>query len=425
MNASERLERLFAERTGIDLGRGLKGAHLHQFVAARAAQLGLGSVDAYVDGLDKSGSQELNQLIDTATVGLTWLFRDPDQLGAIALLFRDLRVGRRLDIWVAACSSGEDAYSVAMLAEAAGREVNVLGTDINSAFLAQAEQGLYSSWTCRSVPPEHLTRLLPRTDGRFQVRDSVRNRVQFGRHNLMDAPPLPASGRGWDLILCRNVLIYFYAQSAGDTVDRLARALAPEGFLVLGANEMLQFGSGLLQIEAIGSRHALRRHDTRRQAPRPVPLPPPAPAPARLAAVQAEPDVQELLTRANQRHTVGQLAEALKLYAQVLAIDPLCAEARMFLGIAHYKTGDALSASVALRAALFLEPELWPAAFYLALSYEQLGSLQQAVLEYRRVVQSAAHPLPGAGEMVSQLEAWKPEVVQLARERSARARVAR
>jgi tetratricopeptide (TPR) repeat protein len=138
-----------------------------------------------------------------------------------------------------------------------------------------------------------------------------------------------------------------------------------------------------------------------------------------------EPDVDDLLARANERHTVGQLADALKLYAQVLAIDPLCAEARMFLGIAHYKTGDAVSASVALRAALFLEPELWPAAFYLALSYEQLGSLQQAVLEYRRVVQSAAHPLPGRGEMVSQLEAWKPEVVQLARERSARARVAR
>jgi chemotaxis protein methyltransferase CheR len=416
VNASERLERLFAERTGIDLGRGLKGAHLHQLVAARTAQLGLASVDAYVDALAKPGAQELARLIDAATVGLTWLFRDPDQLATVGLLFRDLLVRRPLDIWVAACSSGEDAYSVAMLAESAGREVNVLATDINSSFLGQAAEGLYSAWTCRSVPPEHLTRLLPRPDGRFQVRESVRNRVQFRRHNLMDAPPLPASGRGWDLVLCRNVLIYFYAQTAADTVDRLARALAPSGFLVLGANEMLKFGSGLLAVEPIGARHALRRLDT----PRPAP---PAPRPAPVAA--AEPDVQELLTRANQRHTVGQLAEALKLYAQVLAIDPLCAEARMFLGIAHYKTGDALSASVALRAALFLEQDLWPAAFYLALSYEQLGNPNQAILEYRRVVQSAAHALPGRGEMVSQLEAWKPEVVQLARERSARARVAR
>jgi tetratricopeptide (TPR) repeat protein len=124
------------------------------------------------------------------------------------------------------------------------------------------------------------------------------------------------------------------------------------------------------------------------------------------------------LRRANDRHAAGQLVEALQLYDQVLTLEPLWAEARMFLGIAQFKTGDAATAAGTLRSALYLDGALWPAAFYLALSYDKLGTSEQAVREYRRVVSSADRRLAGIGGLIAELESWKDDVVALARQRA-------
>jgi chemotaxis protein methyltransferase CheR len=423
-DAIARLERLFAERTGIDLGRGLKRPQLERFAVARAAALGLSSTADYVDRLYEARSPELARLIDVATVGLTWFFRDPEQLAAVAQVMRQSAAMRPLEIWVAGCATGEEVYSLAMIAAACERPANILGTDINSEHLAHAERGVYGAWSCRNVPAEHVHRLWAGDDGRFTVARGLRTSLRFVRHNLMDPPPMPQqAGRGWDLVLCRNVLYYFQPQQATRAVEQMAGALAPDGWLFLGANEILQCDVRVLQMVEVGGRHALRRCTVPRPpvAPIIVPtprLPPPAPLPPVAAPVAPPaPDASALLRRANDRHAAGQLAEALQLYAQVLAQDPLSAEARMFHGITEYKLGDVATAVGALRAALYLDSELWPAAFYLALAYDQLGSPDQAVREYRRVVSSAGRRLDGVGGLIAQLEAWKDDVVGLARKR--------
>jgi tetratricopeptide (TPR) repeat protein len=132
--------------------------------------------------------------------------------------------------------------------------------------------------------------------------------------------------------------------------------------------------------------------------------------------------VASLLARAHARHSAGHVADALQLYAEALQRDALHVEARLFLGIAYVKSGDYEEAAQALRAALFLVPDLWPAAFYLALAYEKLGRADDAVREYRRLIDVADSPLGISGPAMAELEDWKPDVLQLARRRAGEVR---
>jgi chemotaxis protein methyltransferase CheR len=434
-----RLEALFAERTGIDLARGLKTPALERLISARSAELGLGSSDAYLAAVAGGDGAELERLINSATVGLTWFFRDPDQLAAVGQLMREHRPGRPLEVWVAGCATGEDAWSLAMIAAANRRDVNVLGTDINSEFLEIARHAEYGGWSRRNLPAECAQYLLPTAPDRFVVAPSLRRRVRFCRHNLMERAPAPSGALGFDLVVCRNVLIYFFPPQAAATVERLARSLAPDGYLVLGPNEMASATSGLLRLLPVAGRWLFTRQSAAATAawpsspPPPLRLPPaaapssraPSPVPPGTLVPPPPPaeaiDLAELQRRAHQRHADGQLADALQLYGQLLAYDPLAAEARAFLGIVHYKTGDIAAAAVALRAALFLDPEMWIAAFYLALSYDALGKHAEASREYRRVVSCAGRPLPPSGALAGEIEAWKHEIVRLARQRATRA----
>jgi chemotaxis protein methyltransferase CheR len=427
-----RLQALFAERTGIDLTRGLKTPALERLITARSAELGLSSSDAYVSSLIGGNGAEFDRLVSVATVGLTWFFRDPEQLAAIGQLFREHHSQRPLEVWIAGCATGEDAYSVAMIAAAADAPVRILGTDINAEFLDIAARGEYGAWSRRNLPEDHSHQLVSIADDRFSIASQLRQQVRFARHNLMDRPPQPQSASAWDLIVCRNVLIYFYPGQAVAAVDRLAESLAPGGCLVLGPNEMTQFASGRLQLVSIAGRFVLERRDGADAAPVRQPMmiapPPPVAAPAPIAfrgaerpARAVEPtDAKELLQRAHARHASGQLADALQLYAQKLTIDPLCAESRAFTGIVQYKLRDVAAAAVALRAALFLEPDMWLAAFYLALSYDALGKYAEASREYRRVVSCAGRPLSQTGELAAQLAGWKDDIVRLSLQRVSR-----
>jgi tetratricopeptide (TPR) repeat protein len=146
-------------------------------------------------------------------------------------------------------------------------------------------------------------------------------------------------------------------------------------------------------------------------SPSPATAPPPPPDPASAARAA------QLFSRAYARYAADALTEAMQLFAEVLALDPLFAEARLLLGMAYYRSGDLDDAIAALRAALFLAPELWPASFYLALSHEAAGDRAAAEPLFRRVVDGAGRALPPsvAGELRDELEAWKPDVVAIAR----------
>ena len=137
---------------------------------------------------------------------------------------------RKLRAWSAGCSTGQEAYSLAMAAPA---ELDILGSDISAAAIGQARDGLYSQFEAqRGMPITRLIAHFEMNHEAWRAKPALRTRVQWAVHNLLD----PAPGR-FDLILCRNVLLYFSPEKRALVFDRLAEAIAPNGVLMLGAGE--------------------------------------------------------------------------------------------------------------------------------------------------------------------------------------------
>jgi chemotaxis protein methyltransferase CheR len=402
--------------TGIDLSRDGRTGAFRQFVTGRMQALCLPSIAAYADRLTWPDGPETRRLVAAITVGHTWFYRDPAQMEQIATIIKQgTNQGhsgsetdpRRpsLQIWVPGCASGEDAYTLAMLALFAGRPASVLGTDISETAIARAHAGRYDPAAAAELPPPFLAHLLPRPDQQVEVAPALREQVRFVRHNLLDPPPTPIEGTGFHLILCRNVLIYFAPEQALATVERLGRALLPGGWLFLGASEVLRAVPPELSLVSLSGRYALRR------LPAPVSPGPTTPRPRA--------DTGDLLRRARDRFRDGDYPGALLAYGDVLRHTPACAEALLFTGIALHLSNDPSSAERALRGALSVASGLWPASFYLGLCYEKLGMPAAAQQAYQHVIKSdpCPHLLDGADALLGDLVAWRREVIDVSRQR--------
>ena len=418
MRAGEILRERLGRWTGLDLARGGREDAVDRLLGERMKVVGAASADAYVAGLQHAGDVEVSWLVNALTVGHTWFFRDAEQTAAVSQLLAKART-RPVRVWIAGCATGEEAYTVAMLAQSLATPVEILATDINSKAIERAREGEYSPWSVREVPRELSAMLVSSTGGRVRVGPDLQRLVRFEQHNLMDSPPAPRTGPGWQLVLCRNVLIYFRPEDVPVTVLRLANALAVDGHLIFGAGEVLRYAPPGFTLVPIGQgssiRYALRRDpdgavraSSAFVAPLPViAAPPVAPAPP--------PD--DLLARALERIEGGHAAEAIPLCARALQNDPLSPEAHLVSGIAFHLSDDPRSAVHALRSSLLLDPDEWIASFYLALSYEKLGRDEQARRAYLRVQRASQH----AGQRRSRLptlEAYRDEISILSRARS-------
>lgn len=429
------LDRLLESHTGIEVTRGGIDANVDAFLSRRLAELGMSRLEEYLPRLSPH-SQELELLLNAITVTHTWFMRDPAQLAIVTeLLERRPPAAPPLRVWVPGCASGEDAYSIAILAEQAGRRVEVLGTDINSLALERARLGRYGSWTVREL--SDVDRYFERGErSSFRVAERLKQDVRFERHNLVDAP----SRSGWDVILCRNVLIYIGRERARSVVEALADALVGGGHLLLGASEVVFEVPPQLDASYIAGRLALRRNVAgdrpapMQPAPRPTlvqhaprtewqaPLPavprsvatitqhpPPAAAPSPLSTAA-------LLARGHELVDRSDLSAAVTEYQLAVDSDATLAEPHLYLGIALYLDGSLDTALHELRAAAFLDATLWPAMFYSAVCYEALGRLEDATREYRHVVRVAARGNSSA--LPRRHSAWHQELIQLAKKRS-------
>jgi chemotaxis protein methyltransferase CheR len=176
----------------------------------------------------------------------TFFFRDRvafDLLlqGALPRLMRARARAKRISIWCAGCSTGQEAYSIALTiaenrARWAGWTFDITATDISGVAIAQARQGLYSQFEVqRGLPVVQMMRWFEEEPGQlWRIAPELRAAVRYQQHNLLDAPPLP--GR-FDIILCRNVLLYFTKETTRTVFRNLAEASAPGACLMLGAGE--------------------------------------------------------------------------------------------------------------------------------------------------------------------------------------------
>lgn len=231
-----------ARRTGMALSE-LQCRRLDEKLAARPGGM---SMQHLLHLQSPAGAADLAELIDAITVQKTELFRDEPQLAALRSHVLEplvARMHRPLRLWSAGCATGEEvATLLVMLAEAgADPSSTVLGTDISDTAIARARELCFTAEQLQRIHPGVRDRwFIPVGPGRFTLVAHLKERASFQCHNLMDLPyPTAAEGQGFDVILCRNVLIYFSTEAFERVVGALAGRLAPEGLLVLSAAEPL------------------------------------------------------------------------------------------------------------------------------------------------------------------------------------------
>jgi chemotaxis protein methyltransferase CheR len=275
-----RLSRQQRERLTVDLERRLSGRSAVELLSKLQT---------------RDGAHELADLLAVVSVHKTDLFRDEQQLEALQThVLRPLVAqGRPLALWSAGCSTGEEVATLLMLLSEAGAhpDSSVLGSDLSVEALARARTLEFSSEVIKRVPSQLLARHFRNTGlGHHKLAPPLSGRARFSHHNLVDRPyPLAPDGTAFDVIVCRNVLIYFTAEAARATVTAFAERLRPGGVLVLSTAEPLlepvaELSTLKLPNAFFYLKGPLRPVPVSEPAPRPS-----APAPARPSALRAVP----------------------------------------------------------------------------------------------------------------------------------------
>lgn len=229
------------KNTGLDLSR-YKENYLKRRIAARMRALGAETYSAYASLLG-SDPGEYDRLVDRVTVNVTEFFRDADVYAELAELIakRPASLGRTFAVWSAGCSSGEEPYSLVMLMERLRREggqdleYSVLATDIDDACLQRAKRGSYPLAAAAKLDAWYRDNCLAMEGEEVLVKPQLKRRIYFEKHNLFSDPP----PTGLDLVLCRNVMIYFSRPLQQRLLDAFHKALLPGGMFILGKTETI------------------------------------------------------------------------------------------------------------------------------------------------------------------------------------------
>jgi chemotaxis protein methyltransferase CheR len=241
---------LVRDHSGLDFGESSRFL-LERRLARRVRELELGSFAAYHYRVrnSSSGSDELPKLIDELTTNETYFFREYSQLRALIdeifeelQIDRDARGSRPINVWSAGCSSGEEPYSIAMLTREAGlkpgTDVRIYASDISRRMLRKARKGIYREASFRETDPHLRDKYFVEKDRLWQISDDLKRDVDFIHLNLLDASKI-ALLRTMDVILCRNVIIYFNIDTKCRVIRTFYDKLRQGGHLLLGHSESL------------------------------------------------------------------------------------------------------------------------------------------------------------------------------------------
>lgn len=225
------------ELTTVDLSQ-YKEAQMRRRLTSLRDKRGFSTFAAYFDAL-KRDRQLLLELLDKMTINVSEFWRNRNRWEVLErqLLPELLKRTRRLKCWSAACSTGEEPYTLAMiLAERQALSgADLLATDIDDGALAKARTAVYTERSVREVPEHYLRRYFVRKQDQYCVVDDLKRHVRFQKHNLL----LDRFEESFDLIICRNVLIYFTEDAKDDLYRKFAAALKPGGLFFVGSTEQI------------------------------------------------------------------------------------------------------------------------------------------------------------------------------------------
>jgi chemotaxis protein methyltransferase CheR len=405
---------------------------------------------AYLQCFQES-RQELKKLVAHLTIGETSFFRfDPHFAALIERVIPELikhhQTTRRLRIWSAGCSTGEEVYSLAItllqhFPQLASWDITILGTDISHQSLATARRGNYQERSLRHVTPKLLSKWFIKDGTGWTVTECLRSRTRFAFLNLQ-SETYPSSKNGTvecDLIFCRNVMIYFRPETVRAVVSRLRRALRPGGYLFLGHAETL--GAGFLDFvrcqhhggtyyrvgdeeEIKGATPVSKKQDENRKQPQFILFK--EPNENRLLPRDSREEAKEksgiiLANKVNNKTTSlknativtppvitasqlldqgfsladqGRLEDALALCQQVLHTDDLSPRAYFLRGLIHDQQGQSLVAAEDFQRVILLDIKVVMAHYHLAHVYRRIGRKAEAL----RSLQTAVRLLTKMGD---------------------------
>lgn len=377
--ADSSLVAYMAGRTGMRMA-GAQQRRLARVLSHACHESGM-SPGAYAELLRREQAA-FDALADDLTIGETYFFRERPHLELLRETVQATRPGDRpLRAWSAGCSTGEEAYTLAMLlgSAAAPSGVQVLGTDLSPAALERAEAGTYGDRALRAVTDSERRRWFEAAGrGGVRPRDSVRRVVRFSPGNLLDGPPTHS---GFDVVLCRNVLIYLSPEAISRVAAVLLEALLPSGWLLTGVADPVLKADGLERVATkkgvmyryAGGTAVPSRRSGRVGPPDPtVPIAPrkaPVPVAAAAARPQRRSDPQPLAPVVAP--APGATASLAAVHAAVQAA-PLDAVLRYRLAVLHLDAGNLRAATEATTAAAFLDPTLVVAHLLLGRLHEAL-----------------------------------------------------
>ena len=458
-----------AREAGLVFDSSRRGA-LTAVVALRLEASGLSDLRTYLAFVSSAeGAEERQRLIDAVTVPETHFFRNPPQMAALRrrllpeLIRRATARRRPLTIWSAGCSTGEEPYSLAMLALSAAESVDedvsirVLATDLSSQAVAATKRARYSGRSLGLVTPEARVRWFVPDGSSYVVKKDVRDLVETRLHNLV-ADPFPFDVDEVDLLVCRNVTIYFSRETTRSLVNGFHRVMAPGGYLLLGHAETLWQVTDAFSLVSMNDAFAYHKslasatrsadngapsvgegadanrsetttapaNGVRRLRKTPslalitnVVLPGPRAHSAAevvgTASIRADtpedpcgevaiPFVSglELLAEAREALVTGRYLEAAELASRASEDLPFEVEAYVVEGRARATMGDDRGALIALRKAVYLAPDAGHARFLLAAALMAVREFSAAAREYRAA--AATLPRTSASELVDLLD---------------------
>jgi len=262
------VRRLMAERSSIVLDE-----EKDYLIEARLAPLvrrhGLASLGELIDEMQSGRAAIDEEVVDALATNETWFFRDAHQYEALRVRILPDLIAKRGDhgvrMWSAAASTGQEAYSLALLLRTdfpAARPPAILCTDVSAQALLRAQAGVFTDLEVRrGLPPELLERYFERVDHRWRIDRSVTSMLTFKVHNLAGpAPAVPPI----DLVLLRHILIYFDPPTRHLVLNQVARAMRPGGILLLGPSETTCDIGGAFERRSLGSTTYYRLAETER-----------------------------------------------------------------------------------------------------------------------------------------------------------------
>lgn len=397
------LSSLIATRTGLATAPHRR-PYVESCIQQAMSRAGIRNLNDYVRLLNENG-RALDELVDEITIQESYFFRDPRQLDFIRdTILPEWRMdGRFHRVWSAGCAAGEEAYSLAIMLEQEhlAETTSVIGTDISRRALAKGREGRYTSWALRASTPDFINRYFEPGLSDRRIAARFRQRVSFDHLNLV-SPFYPANVVTLDsisLILCRNVFIYFDAETIADIARRFLACLVPGGWLITGPSDpLLPEIGGLTRVitnagvvyrrvqEIVAFPEAtpavpvlpplagnvFRPSFTQRTRPRPVIVRPVAIPEADRA--EAAPDDRGEAARIRALADAGRMAEAGQAAAEAAARRPLSAEIHFVHSLILLDTGRVADALGAIRRVLYLDRNLAMAHWLHGTILEHLGT---------------------------------------------------